>query len=52
VNLDLLAESVARISELVIDLRDDIKEMDVNPLVASGDRILAVDALVALDHNE
>lgn len=47
VDVDRLAEVVARISEFAADQRDRIAELDVNPLICAGDRILAVDALIA-----
>lgn len=47
VDRDRLADIVARVSEFVADQRDRITELDVNPLICAGDRILAVDALIA-----
>ncbi|MCL4696735.1 MAG: acetate--CoA ligase family protein, partial [Burkholderiaceae bacterium] len=47
VQLDRLAEIVARVSELAADQRERIAELDVNPLVCDGERIVAVDALIA-----
>ena len=41
-----LAAIVARFSELAVDLRDEVSELEINPLIASGDRIIAVDALI------
>ena len=41
-----LAETVARISELVADHADRIAEIDVNPLICRGGEALAVDALI------
>ncbi|MGE0383386.1 MAG: acetate--CoA ligase family protein [Gammaproteobacteria bacterium] len=46
VDLDRLAEIVARCSEFAADQADFIDELDVNPLICAADRILAVDALV------
>ncbi|NYT61679.1 acetate--CoA ligase family protein [Alcaligenaceae bacterium] len=46
VNLDKLADVICRLSELVADQRTVISELDVNPLICSGDRIIAVDALL------
>jgi hypothetical protein len=45
--LERLAEIVARVSELVADQRERIAELDVNPLICAGARIVAVDALIA-----
>lgn len=42
-----LAEVIARISEFAADQRARITELDVNPLICAGDRIVAVDALIA-----
>ncbi len=46
VNLDKLANIVCRLSELIADQQELISELDVNPLICSGDRIIAVDALI------
>jgi hypothetical protein len=46
VDLDALAATVARISELAADLAGEIEELDVNPLRCTPGRILAVDALI------
>ncbi len=41
-----LAELVARVSECAVDLRDNIAEIDVNPVLVSPTGAVAVDALV------
>lgn len=46
VDRDRLAEVVARFSELAADLGPDVTELEINPLIAAGDRIVAVDALI------
>ncbi len=46
VNLDALAEAIARVSELAADLADVFEELDVNPLRCGGERVVAVDALI------
>ncbi|NYT37269.1 CoA-binding protein [Allopusillimonas soli] len=46
VDLDGLADIVCRLSELVSDQQSRISEMDVNPLICSGGKIMAVDALI------
>jgi acetate---CoA ligase (ADP-forming) len=43
-----LAETVSRISEMISDLREEIAELDVNPIKVSPDRAVAVDALIGL----
>jgi acetyltransferase len=49
-DLDALAEMAARLSKLAYDLRNDIGEMDLNPVVVlpAGQGALAVDALVVI----
>ena len=46
VDLDRLADIVARLSELAADQAGSIAELDVNPLICAADRIIAVDALI------
>ena len=46
VDVDRLAEIVCRLSELAADHAGQIDEIDINPLICSGDRIVAVDALI------
>jgi len=46
VDLDKLADVICRISRFAADHRDSIAELDVNPLICAGDRIVAVDALI------
>jgi acyl-CoA synthetase (NDP forming) len=46
VNLDALADAVARISEFAADFAGEIEEMDVNPLRCGPARIAAVDSLI------
>jgi acyl-CoA synthetase (NDP forming) len=45
VNVDALAETIARLSELAADQRGRLSEFDVNPIVATPERVVAVDAL-------
>ena len=47
VNLDKLADVIARVSEFAADQQGRIAELDVNPLICAGERIIAVDALIA-----
>lgn len=46
VDRDRLADVIVRISELISDQRNVVSEIDVNPLICAGDRVLAVDALI------
>ena len=46
VDLEALADAVARVSELAADLAGDIAELDVNPLRCGPRGVVAVDALV------
>jgi acyl-CoA synthetase (NDP forming) len=46
VDIDALAETLSRFSAMVCALRDSVKEIDVNPLIAGPDGCIAVDALV------
>jgi acyl-CoA synthetase (NDP forming) len=41
-----LAELIVRLSEFAADQKDRIAELDVNPLICAGSRIVAVDALI------
>jgi len=47
-----LANTIARLSELAVKFHADIEELDINPLVVKGDRILALDALITLRQKE
>ncbi|MBI4772671.1 MAG: bifunctional acetate--CoA ligase family protein/GNAT family N-acetyltransferase [Deltaproteobacteria bacterium] len=50
-NLDLLEEVLIRVSQLVTDL-PEVAELDINPLVVSGDRMYAVDARVVVKSSD
>ena len=46
VDVAQLADIVARASEMIADLHEAVSEFDINPLICSGERITAADALV------
>jgi acyl-CoA synthetase (NDP forming) len=46
VDLDRLADIIVRLSEFAADQRDNILEVDVNPIICTGDASIAVDALI------
>ena len=46
VDQEQLADIIVRLAEFASDQQDFIAELDVNPLICSGDRIVAVDALI------
>ena len=46
VDRERLAEVIARVSEFAADQRARIAELDINPLICTSDRIIAVDALM------
>ena len=48
VNMTKVEETLVNFSQLIIDY-PEIKEIDVNPLIASGDELIAVDARIILD---
>jgi acetyl-CoA synthetase len=47
VSIPALAQVLARFSEFAADQAGLIAEVDVNPLICAGERIIAVDALIA-----
>lgn len=48
VDIEALADGIARISELAADQAGLLSEIDVNPVLARPDGLLAVDALIGL----
>ena len=49
VNIKMFAEIITRVSALV-EVAPNIEEMDLNPLMASGDQVFAVDARILVNH--
>jgi acetate---CoA ligase (ADP-forming) len=47
VNIEKLAESIERISQLIVDL-EDIKEIDINPIIANEEDSFVVDVRIKL----
>ena len=48
VDMTALSETIARLSQMAVDLSDEIAECDVNPIIALPDRAVAVDGLIIL----
>jgi hypothetical protein len=48
IDIDRLAQVICPLSEFAADQADRLAELDVNPLTRTADRIVAVDALIAL----
>jgi hypothetical protein len=46
VQIDRLAEIIVAVSELAADLADTIAEIDINPIICSPGRTIAVDGLI------
>jgi len=46
VDMDGLADIVVQVSRLATDLADEIAEIDVNPIICTAERLVAVDALI------
>lgn len=47
INIDLFADIIIKVSELLISI-PEISEMDLNPLIATGDKIIAVDSRIRI----
>jgi len=48
VNIEKVEETLINFSQMIID-HPEIKEVDINPLIASGDDLIAVDARIVID---
>ena len=46
VNLHRLADILVRVSEFAADQRNNIVEVDINPVICSANELIAVDALI------
>jgi len=51
VNLDSIALTLVRISQLIVDV-PEIAELDINPLLADPFGVMALDARIRLEHTE
>ncbi|MDD5287695.1 MAG: GNAT family N-acetyltransferase [Dehalococcoidales bacterium] len=49
-NLRLLDEALIRLSNMIADF-PEIKELDINPLVVNGDKVIALDARIVIDED-
>jgi len=50
-NIDLLVDTICRLSQLAHDLQDVIEEVDVNPVIVSPFEAVAADALIIVDND-
>ena len=46
VDLEALADIACRVGEMAADLREQVSEIDINPVICAAGRTLAVDALI------
>ncbi len=46
VNVEKLADIISKVSRFAADHRDQVAELDINPLICTGDQITAVDSLI------
>lgn len=50
VDLDEFADVISRVSEFLAHHRDEVQELDINPLIATPHGLRAVDALIIRNH--
>ena len=48
VDIGNCAAIISRVSRFAADHRDQVAELDINPLICAGERITAVDALIVV----
>lgn len=44
-DLSAVVDAIMRVQRLAVDLADDLAELDINPLLARPDGVVALDAL-------
>jgi acetate---CoA ligase (ADP-forming) len=44
-DLDAIVDAIMKVQQLAVDLADDLVELDINPLLARADGVVALDAL-------
>jgi len=49
-NLDMFSDILIKVGQIGLE-NDEVKEIDINPVIISGNQPVAVDALVVLDKN-
>ena len=46
VNREALVEAIVTLSQIAFELREEIAEIDINPVIGRDDGVTAVDALI------
>ena len=49
-DLNIFSDILIKVGQIGLE-NDDVKEIDINPVIISGSQPVAVDALVVLDNN-
>ena len=52
VNLDAVAEAIARLADTALSLTGALRALEVNPLWVNGDQVEALDVLVVTEREE